>query len=155
MGDVNVNFLDKDSPSTKCFKSMLDALDITQIIEEPTNIASQSFSLIDVVLCNNMDLIESAAVNISEFSLHECISCTIKRIYVDSKLRWNVHIDETAKKLTKNILLLRNLSSELSSDALKSIYFFYVTPSYSTEKCYGDKLQTGRDCLHCREKRCG
>nr|CAH7748545.1 unnamed protein product [Callosobruchus chinensis] len=44
-------------------------------------------------------------------------------VYVDSKLRWNVHIDETAKKLTKRIFLLRNLSSELSSDALKSVYF--------------------------------
>nr|CAI5841041.1 unnamed protein product [Callosobruchus analis] len=44
-------------------------------------------------------------------------------VYMDNKLKWNKHIEETSKKLSKNIYLLRSLASELNVSAMKAAYF--------------------------------
>ena len=44
-------------------------------------------------------------------------------VHLDPKLTWNEHINVIAKKLSKNIFLIRNLSSTVSTPALGAAYF--------------------------------
>nr|CAH7768669.1 unnamed protein product [Callosobruchus chinensis] len=78
LGDVNINFLSADSVATKYFNSMLTSLGLNQLVSEPTHIANHSTSLIDIVLTNNVNFIDSTFVRASNFSLRECVGCNIK-----------------------------------------------------------------------------
>nr|CAH7727550.1 unnamed protein product [Callosobruchus chinensis] len=78
LGDVNINFLSADSVATKYFNSMLTSLGLNQLVSEPTHITDHSTSLIDIVLTNNVNFIDSTFVRASNFSLHECVGCNIK-----------------------------------------------------------------------------
>nr|CAH7734724.1 unnamed protein product [Callosobruchus chinensis] len=78
LGDVNINFLSADSVATKYFNSMLTSLGLNQLVSEPTHITDHSTSLIDIVLYNNVNFIDSTFVRASNFSLHECVGCNIK-----------------------------------------------------------------------------
>ncbi|CAH0555902.1 unnamed protein product [Brassicogethes aeneus] len=44
-------------------------------------------------------------------------------VVIDNKISWKNHVDEVAKKLSKNIYLLRNLSKSVSLPVLKTAYF--------------------------------
>nr|CAH7762042.1 unnamed protein product [Callosobruchus chinensis] len=78
LGDVNINFLSADSVATKYFNSMLTSLGLNQLVSEPTHITDHSTSLIDIVLTNKVNFIDSTFVRASNFSLHECVGCNIK-----------------------------------------------------------------------------
>nr|CAH7731084.1 unnamed protein product [Callosobruchus chinensis] len=78
IGDVNVNFLNKDCVGTNYFNSMLSSLEMNQMITQATHISSTSESLIDVLICSNESLVTSVFVHRSQFSMHECIGCYFK-----------------------------------------------------------------------------
>nr|CAH7733641.1 unnamed protein product [Callosobruchus chinensis] len=73
IGDVNVNFLDNNCLPTIYFNSMLNSLEMSQMITEPTRITLQSESLIDVLLSNCNTLVETTFVDSVSFSDHDCV----------------------------------------------------------------------------------
>jgi hypothetical protein len=52
LGDLNVNLLDLDRADTKFINRTLDALNLVQIIKEPTRVTETSSTLIDYIVCN-------------------------------------------------------------------------------------------------------
>ena len=64
------------------------------------------------------------------FSLRDCgelysdaLSTKFLGVYIDNKLKWDVHIDALANRLKQNIFLLRGLSGSVGSRTLKTAYF--------------------------------
>nr|CAI5845677.1 unnamed protein product [Callosobruchus analis] len=62
-------------------------------------------------------------------------------VYIDNKLKWYKHIDETAKKLSKNIYLLRSLPSELNYSALKAARSWTTSLSKKVAKTFPPSFQ--------------
>ena len=80
--DINVDLLPK--PAYGCKQNMqtlhnfMRALDLSQIITEPTRITEKSKSLIDVILVNNQhQIVDSGVVSLS-VSDHSLIYCVLK-----------------------------------------------------------------------------
>src|ERR1043165_7700875 len=49
-------------------------------------------------------------------------------VIIDQHLKWNQHIDEISKKVTKNIGIIRRISYLLPQTALKNLYFALIYP---------------------------
>lgn len=71
-------------------------------------------------LCMNSNKTEKVI-----FSLKDVESSSVKflGIYLDTRLTWSVHVDQLSKKLSKNIFVLRNLRSQVSTNVLKTAYY--------------------------------
>lgn len=77
-GDNNVNFFDESCPSTLYFKTMLESINLEQIIAEPTRFANGRGSLLDLILVSSgLDIIESG-VQGQKFADHETVYCHIQ-----------------------------------------------------------------------------
>lgn len=62
MGDINIDLLDLDCNDTKKFLSLLEDLDLLQLITEPTRLSITRNSLLDVVICSKGSEISSSGV---------------------------------------------------------------------------------------------
>ena len=80
---------------------------------------------------NNELVLNEEKTNLMAFSLRGCnmgelMTCSEVKflgIHLDPTLKWNTHIDNLCKKLSKNIFLLRNLAYCVSQDILCTVYF--------------------------------
>lgn len=70
-------------------------------------------------------------VNTNEFSVKSKSAGKFLGLFLDRDLNWGQHIDYVCKKLSSNLFLLRRMSSYLSSDELKIIYFGTIYPYLS------------------------
>lgn len=77
LGDINIDFLDIKSASTRYTLDMMHATGLSQIINEPTHITATSQTLIDVIFCNNNSFTYSPKVGGLDLSDHELISCKL------------------------------------------------------------------------------
>ena len=70
-------------------------------------------------------------------------------IYLDSKLKWNIHIDEMCTKISKVVSFLARLRHFISESNLKIVYNSIILPLFdyadivydSASKKYTDRLQ--------------
>lgn len=78
LGDFNIDLLKVDSPEARYFLSMIESVNMHQVINEATHIgANSAASLIDVILCTNPALVVSTGVGGIDLSDHELIYCSI------------------------------------------------------------------------------
>lgn len=76
-GDININLMDGQLNSTRYFLSMLESLGFHQVVNEPTHLTDHSASLLDVILCNNVNVVSSVKVGGLDISNHDLIACQI------------------------------------------------------------------------------
>lgn len=77
-GDFNVDMLNLDNTISRAITNTLDALNLKQIINEPTRYAGMSAKLLDVMITQD-DIVESSGVtNLFDNFDHCLIHCTLK-----------------------------------------------------------------------------
>nr|CAH7741509.1 unnamed protein product [Callosobruchus chinensis] len=116
VGDVNINFFDQISPSYRYISSMLDSTGMHQIINEATHISSNSMSLIDVIICSEPSLVVSYAVENTDMSDHELISCKIA--HIKPKLQPFIYTYRSFKNFNENLF-----HEDLQNLSLTEIYY--------------------------------
>lgn len=62
LGDLNIDFLAINSNSFSYFNNLLETYGLLQVVDQPTRITSQTQSLIDVIITNDPDLVQSVSV---------------------------------------------------------------------------------------------
>ena len=93
-------------------------------------------------------------INNNEISQVECFKYL--GVYIDSKLKWDVHIDELCKKVGKIISYLRRVSGYVNESCLKLLYNLVIMPHFD----YGDVIwhsasKTHLDTLQKLQNRAG
>lgn len=112
MGDFNFDFLDKENNLTKKFVSIIESLNLQQIIEEPTRIARTSATLLDFIILGNMTDVEKGIIH-NSYSDHAAIFCKIKN-----------DVRNQPKLVTYR--KFKNFDEELFREDLFSIAFFKI-----------------------------
>ena len=87
---------------------------------------------------SNMLLLNKDKTNIMTFSLRDLNRVNkinhvkFLGVYLDPKLKWDVHIDNTAKRLRTSVFILRNLATSVSQCTLMSAYYalFHTVMTY-------------------------
>lgn len=78
-GDFNINILNLHCIHTQRLLMIFTAYSLTQVISEPTRQGPNSATLIDLILCSNMDLVQNSAVDHTfDASDHFLIKCQLK-----------------------------------------------------------------------------
>lgn len=75
LGDFNSNWLDHSSRNDR---NLLDSINLTQLIKEPTRVGPSSSSLLDWILVSHPDRIIQSGVLPDSFSEHSIIFCVWK-----------------------------------------------------------------------------
>lgn len=78
LGDLNIDLLHVDHPSSEYLISMLEIFNMKQILKDPTRVANTGTSLIDLILTNDPESILTSSVGGLNISDHELIQCTIR-----------------------------------------------------------------------------
>lgn len=80
MGDINIDLLDLDDNGTKKFNSLIDDLNLQQLISEPTRLSLTKNSLLDIVICSKDTEIGSSGVEYLNNlrTDHELVYCYLK-----------------------------------------------------------------------------
>ena len=96
-GDINLNLLNITDQHTNTFYDYIESLNMQQLIKEPTRIANNSSSLLDIILVSNGDFSVDSGIKDSEISDHFltycCVSETNKKQAETLKLRNFKNID--------------------------------------------------------------
>lgn len=86
LGDFNIDLYSLDSLYCQRFISILNAYNLSQVINEPTRVGMSKASLIDLILCLNNDFLISAGVDSTlNISDHLVIKCEVKQIVHKAK----------------------------------------------------------------------
>lgn len=107
-GDFNINMLNTDSYTTYRFTTILESLNLCQIIKDPTRVTSSSISLIDLIITNLDNNLCTAIVENNQLSDHFAIKC---------KVKINSHIQESFK--TIKFRNLKNINFNQFQDDLE------------------------------------
>jgi exonuclease III len=79
VGDINIDMLKTDSVPTLYFNQMVEALNLLQVVNEPTRVTSSSYKLIDIILISDQNLLKKVEVcDKSDLSDHDLIYCFIE-----------------------------------------------------------------------------
>ena len=80
MGDLNVDFLDKDSKrkSSRLLRNFAISSSLSQLINAPTRVTDQSQTMIDLIFVNNEHRIIDSGVIPMPLSDHFLVYCTLK-----------------------------------------------------------------------------
>lgn len=77
-GDFNIDMLDVTSSATAYTVEFFQSFGLTQLINEPTRITSESTTLIDYIITSNVNLVcSSSVVCVHELFDHHLIRCTV------------------------------------------------------------------------------
>lgn len=77
-GDFNLNLLRPNYSGVDHFNNFLESFNLTQLVNEPTRVTSQSSTLIDILVASDKDLINSIKVSDSNgISDHFLVSCFV------------------------------------------------------------------------------
>lgn len=78
MGDFNIDLLKLNTQNSQNFTSLLDSVGLVQIIQEPTRIAQNCATLIDLFLISDKTLVTNSGVrSLHSISDHELIYCNV------------------------------------------------------------------------------
>lgn len=77
LGDLNINLLDVDSPSTIYLNSFLDTLGLSQVITKPTRITELAESLIDLIIVSDISVVSNSGSIELNISDHELVFCNL------------------------------------------------------------------------------
>ena len=70
LGDLNIDFLNKDTPKYKFFKSQIvEPLGLTQLIQKPTRTTKNTKSLIDLILVSSPQNVKFSDVTVCPFEV--------------------------------------------------------------------------------------
>lgn len=122
LGDLNIDLLQLDFPSTGYLLSMLEALNMQQVLKDPTRISSTSASMIDLILTSDPESILSSGVGGLNLSDHELIQCTIK--YETPKAEPFFYTFRDFKKLDQ-----RKFQEHLEALPLHNIFYIFDVDS--------------------------
>ncbi|CAB3996972.1 Hypothetical predicted protein [Paramuricea clavata] len=78
LGDMNCNLLKTSCYESKILLDTCSELHLTQLIKDPTTIASQTSSLLDVIMISSSSKVKSSEVVDIGISDHSMIYCTLK-----------------------------------------------------------------------------
>ena len=75
LGDLNIDFLNKDTPKYRYFKSQIvDPLGLTQLINKPTRTTKNTKTLIDLILVSSPESVKYSDVTVCPFEVdHDLI----------------------------------------------------------------------------------
>lgn len=119
-----------------------------QIVQERLGMAQ---SRAEAWFNSNCLLLNKDKTNILTFSLrnlnnvNEIDHVKFLGVYLDPKLKWDVHIDNVAKRLRTSVFILRNLAASVSQSTIMSAYhsLFHSVMSYGI-MAWGGGAQAGR-----------
>ncbi|KAG8324857.1 hypothetical protein J6590_108388 [Homalodisca vitripennis] len=74
-------------------------------------------------LCLNNDKTQSIEFS---FKTRNEDSVRFLGLFVQSNVKWNIHVETLCKKVSKGIFMLRKLKSFVSIDVLKAVYFAHI-----------------------------
>lgn len=77
LGDFNINMLNVDSTLTSNLLTLIEPLNLVQIMDEPTRITESTASLIDLILTNSENITGKGTID-CPFSDHLIIFCQVK-----------------------------------------------------------------------------
>jgi hypothetical protein len=70
----------------------------------------------------------STTLKIDNVDIPQVSSSKFLGVYIDQHLKWTTHINEVAKKISKNIGIIRRISYLLPLNVLKNLYFTLIYP---------------------------
>lgn len=77
-GDLNIDFLSIGGSSITYVNNLLESYSLSQVVDQPTRVAGQSQTLIDVIITNNLPLLTSPQVMDSGVSTdHFAVTCMV------------------------------------------------------------------------------
>lgn len=78
VGDFNIDILNSESPITNQFSSLLESLELKQVVNEPTRICKDSVTLIDLVIVNeNLEVSNCNVYDASTVTDHCVVACNV------------------------------------------------------------------------------
>lgn len=116
LGDINIDLLNLENHDTIKFSNLLNDLELSQLINDPTRISVNKLSLIDVIICSGgMDICSSGVSSCNNLQTdHELIYCTIKRA------------TEKLPHITKTFRDFKNFNYENFINDLQSLTFYDI-----------------------------
>lgn len=118
LGDLNINMLKPNLPAYNFLNDILQTYNLKQIVTEPTRIANQTSSLIDIIASTKIEHItKTGTVHMPTVSDHLLIYCCVECPVVKNKVKF-IKIRDF-KKLDSNLLFEQVVSTNWN--AVKSI----------------------------------
>src|SRR6218665_3734216 len=74
-------------------------------------------------------------INIDNVIMPRVVSTKFLGVYVDQHLKWNIHIEEFSKKISKNISIIKRISHLLPKQTLKLLYYALIHPYLTYCNC--------------------
>ncbi len=74
-------------------------------------------------------------INIDNVIIPRVASTKFLGVYVDQHLKWNIHIEEISKKISKNIGIIKRISHLLPKQTLKLLYHALIHPYLTYCNC--------------------
>ena len=78
LGDLNCNLLKPEAPDCKVLGSFCSSYNLTQLIEEPTQVTEQTSSLLDIILVSDIKQVRESFVMHSSVSDHDLVCFTLR-----------------------------------------------------------------------------
>ena len=91
LGDLNCNQLCPDEAETKYLKSILDSFDLAQLIKEPTRITEYGESLLDLIITDRTELVESCGVSSPIGSSDHCLTYVTLNLQKPQQKHFDIH----------------------------------------------------------------
>lgn len=133
LGDLNIDVSKPDTHSADLLFALINDLQLTQLINDPTRITENSSTIIDLILTNNIDRVLLSGVENCTFSDHDGVFTTLsfskpKPIFRYCRIFKNVDLDSLCLELkSKNldtIFYIKNIEEKLKflNGAILSVF---------------------------------
>lgn len=109
LGDININFLDKQNQFSNKLKSFLLKNTLIQIIKEPTRITKSTRTLIDVCISNDKNIISGKSLSDNIIADHNTIIICL-----------NLSIPKPSYRITKTFRRLKGYNINVFNNSLNS-----------------------------------
>ena len=77
LGDMNIDLSSKSSPGVRRYEQLLAELNLTQLVQKPTNLLPRP-SIIDHVITNTPDFLSDVKVLTDSISDHQPVTCLLR-----------------------------------------------------------------------------
>ena len=131
LGDLNIDFLNKDTPKYRYFKSQIvDPLGLTQLINKPTRTTKNTKTLIDLILVSSPESVKYSDVTVCPFEVdHDLIymAYNFKKVkfkprMITKRIMKDFSVDEFKNKL--DLAPLGNINAGPQNDIVNQIVIF-------------------------------
>ena len=121
MGDFNIDFLKLNNTLKNQLLSIVEPLNLSQIIDSPTRITDSSLSLIDLIFTNSQNITNKGVLD-CPFSDHMLVFCQIRCPFFVNK----------ANKIS--FRALKNINFEMFQRDLESIPFYTIYETHDIDE---------------------